>query len=392
LRSTITELLSSIVYILKGEFILTALDRKNIKDLLDKFRQGNLNREELDFLFHSINHNLHNEEILAWFYRYWDESESRSGKIKSSAVFHKIRENITSPEGTSPWQHKADSDSSSLKYIAIKVAKYAATLVLGFTVALFIIRDKANRIADAESAMNQISIPLGSKSKIVLADGSQVWLNSGSTISYPGIFSGNQREIFLAGEAFFDIKGDKTKPFIVRTSEIKIKVLGTQFNVKSYPEENTVETTVISGMVEIETKPVNSLQKHHLKLEPNQKAVISKSAAKVDLLTRAEKPERVKPKPVGKVVVTEKINPEVVTAWKDEKLLFAKERFEDILIKLERWYDVEIILEDEKLENYTYTGTFHKESLEQALDALKLATPFEYTIDKNSIIIYGRNE
>ncbi|MFN2127892.1 MAG: FecR family protein, partial [Anaerolineales bacterium] len=176
------------------------------------------------------------------------------------------------------------------------------------------------------------------------------------------------------------------------TSEINIRVLGTKFNVKSYPEENTVEATVISGIIEIETHSVNSNQKQHLKLESNQQARFAKASSKLDILTESEKPQRIKPKPVGRIMVAEKINTEAIIAWKEEKLVFVKERFEDILIKLERWYDVEIILEDDRLRDYTYTGTFQNESLEQALDALKLATPFDYSIDKNNIIIFSRGK
>jgi transmembrane sensor len=368
------------------------LKRSNIKNLLDKYVQGKLDRDELDFLFHSINHHLHDEEILAWYYRYWDEAETRTKKIKSSAVFNKIKEQLNAPEAFSRKKDFSDNKQSVVRKIFLNSLKFAAIFVIGFFLAAILFRNDSTLRFEENTSLNQVSIPLGSKSKIVLSDGSQVWLNSGSTIKYPGNFNRNRREIYFAGEAFFDIKRDESRPFIVRTSEINIKVLGTQFNVKSYPEENTVETTVISGSVEIETKPFNSLQKQHLKLQPNQKATFSKLTSELDVLTEANKPQKIEPKPVGNVLITEKINTEVVTAWKDDKLIFAKERFEDILTKLERWYDVDIILEDDKLRDYTYTGTFQKESLEQALDALKLATPFDYSIDKNNIIIYARIE
>ena len=368
------------------------MKNKNIKNLLDKYIHGKLDREELDFLYQSVNHHLHDKEILAWYYRYWDESESKSGKIRSSEVWDQISEKIGLP-GISVFSlNQKQKNKKTWKILMHITIKYAATLVLGFILALLFLKREVSLTQDLVIRLNQVSIPLGSKSKIVLADGSQVWLNSGSTLKYPTSFTGKEREIYLSGEAFFDITRKEDKPFIVKTSEINIRVLGTKFNVKSYPEENTVEATVISGIIEIETHSVNSNQKQHLKLESNQQARFAKASSKLDILIESEKPQRIKPKPVGRIMVAEKINTEAIIAWKEEKLVFVKERFEDILIKLERWYDVEIILEDDRLRDYTYTGTFQNESLEQALDALKLATPFDYSIDKNNIIIFSRGK
>jgi ferric-dicitrate binding protein FerR (iron transport regulator) len=364
------------------------LKNKNIKDLMDRFIRNELTADELDILYNSINHSLHDKDILAWFYRYWDEAEKNNSHSKSKHQFDELRKKINLPEGPggnyAPVKNPVRSQTKS---IVIKVIQYAAILVLGYIIAVVYRKDNLIIPQSQNAGFHQITIPLGSKSKLTLPDETEIWLNSGSTIKYPAKFSTTRREVFLEGEAFFDVRRDESRPFFVRTSEINIRVLGTKFNVKSYPDEKFVETTVISGSVEIETKPAGSSSKQFLKLEPNQKATFSKAVQESELLKREEHPGKIKPKPVGRVYVNKTINTEIETAWKDNKLIFSRERFEDILIRLERWYDVDIVLEADNLRDYRYTGTFEKESLEQALEALKLTTPFEYSIDKNNIIL-----
>ncbi len=367
------------------------MKKKNIKDLLNKFICDKLSREELDFIYQSVNHNMHEDEIKAWFYHYWDESSMKTNKLHSSDVLKKIKESIRL---TTPSTDKNPFSDNKLhakkKKIFAIVFRYAAIFLTGFLLASFLIHQFNYKAIPDKISYNELTTPRGSKSSITLTDGTQVWLNAGSTIKYPDRFGTDQREIFLEGEAFFDVKRDESRPFFVKTNEIYIKVLGTQFNVKSYPEENTIETTLVTGSIEIEAKKAGTIQKQCLKLKPNQKATFSKSSHKLSLLEE-KIPGRIKSARVEEVKISDKINTEIITSWKDDKLVFSKERFEDILVKMERWYDVEIILNDENLKDYKYTGAFEKETLEQALNALKMATPFEYSVDKNYIIIYSRN-
>jgi transmembrane sensor len=363
---------------------------KNIKDLLDKFLSNNLSGEELDFIYHSVNHNMHEDEIKAWFYRYWDESENNSKKIRSSDLFKKIKKQITRNGDFNNTSSLYDETGSKKTRIFLSMLKYAAIFIFGFAIASFFIYRLNFTPIPEKTSYNELTTPLGSKTKLMLTDGTQVWLNAGSTLKYPDKFGNEKREIFLEGEAFFDVERDEERPFYVKTNEIDIKVLGTQFNVKSYPEENTIETTLVTGSIEIEAKKFGSNQKQQLTLKPNQKATFSKSSHKLSLL-REKLPEKIKPARVDEIKITGEINTDIITSWKDNKLVFSKERFEDILIKMERWYNVEILLEDDDLKDYRYTGAFEKETLEQALNALKLATPFEYTIEKNYIIIHNRN-
>ncbi len=359
--------------------------KRNIKDLLDKFSHDNITREELDFLYYSINHDLHSDDVKAWLYRIWDEASEKSNKIKSSELFQSITAKISDPSF-------AINQNTGLKTkkVLLYVTSYAAVLIIGFFISLFIRNTFLQLDTPKDVSFNEIHIPLGSKSKILLSDGTQVWLNAGSTLKYPGRFKENSRDIYLEGEAYFDVTHDENRPFYVNTSELHIKVLGTQFNVKSYPEESFVEATLISGSIEIEARESNHRQRKQLRLVPNQKATFSKSTNQLTL-QNIDDPDIQKPMPVGKIEIENQINTEIITSWKDNKLLFSRERFEELAARLERWYDVQIILEDENVKEYRYTGTFEKETLEQALAALKIASDFEYTIDKNTIIIYSKN-
>ena len=358
--------------------------KRNIKDLLDKFTRDDITREELDFLYHSINHNLHTDDLKAWFYRNWDEASNKNNHIRSGELFRKITSKINTP---SPF------DISDIKLphkrITMRILRYAAILIIGFMLSWFLRNLYSNHESQHELALNEISIPLGSKSKITLSDGTQVWLNSGSTMKYPGRFKESKRDIFLEGEAYFDVIHDETRPFYVNTSEIHIKVLGTQFNVKSYPDENTVETTLVSGSIEIESRQEGQKQKKQLRLSPNQKATFLKSTSQLTLQD-IPNPEKQKSEPIGTIEIDNQINTEIITSWKDNKLVFNRERFENIATRLERWYNVQIILEDNIVKNFRYTGTFENETLEQALNALSIASPFEYKIDKNTIIINSK--
>jgi hypothetical protein len=161
--------------------------------------------------------------------------------------------------------------------------------------------------------------------------------------------------------------------------------------VKSYKEDNTIEATLVSGSIEIETLRENDGKKQTIKLAPNQRATLSKEARKWSVLENLSEshPRILKPLPVKNIQIEKKINPESEMAWKDKKLVFTNEQFDDIVVKMERWYDVRINLEDEKLNEQRYTGTFQDETIEQALEALRLATPFKYTINKNEIRIFN---
>lgn len=245
-------------------------------------------------------------------------------------------------------------------------------------------------------ATNEIVAPKGSKTRTILPDGSTVWLNAGSSIKYAS-FNGPVREVTLEGEAFFDIvhatsltTGQKV-PFIVHAGSIDIKVLGTAFNVKSYPDEKTIETTLIRGLVQISRK--GDEKGAPVYLHPNEKIVLP--AAKADAVPASETATPVKNNTtidhITRIDSTLKENERIETAWVYNRLEFRGDNFEQLARKLERWYNVTIHFEDDAVRKLVFNGSLENESLEQAFTALKAAVPFDVTIKNNEIFIKSSN-
>jgi len=270
--------------------------------------------------------------------------------------------------------------------------RVAAVILLPLLIAggVMAYRQFAGERRYAGIAWAEIHSTMGSRVSFNLPDGSTGWLNSGSTLKYALNFDGNRR-VELEGEAYFDVVKDKSRPFFVRTSDIELKVLGTTFNLKSYPEDKTVEATLLTGMVEIKTLSEMPGSKQPVILKSNQKATFHKAT---DPLTPDENkatPEKIKG--IRAVRISRDVDALPVVSWKDHKLVFVNEPFESLLVKIERWYDVEFTLLDNPADNLSYTGVFEKETVEQALRALELATPyFSYTINKNNIAVSFRNK
>lgn len=220
-------------------------------------------------------------------------------------------------------------------------------------------------VPESDQAMNKLSIPFGKRSHITLADGSEIWINSGSELVYPSSFEKSKRTVYLKGEAYFDVQENQSKPFIVRTSDLDIEVLGTRFNVNSYGDNSTVETVLVEGKVQIEKRGIQVFQKD-LILKPSQKASFSKQTKEIEL---------------------DEIDPRYYTSWKEGYLLLKDEKLGDIVKKLTRIYNKEIVL-DEKLNNLRFSGKLDlRESLKKELDILKAAYPISYTRKDNKIKI-----
>ena len=257
--------------------------------------------------------------------------------------------------------------------------RYAAAVALlasiGWSVMHFPGRKKQGEIVSVN----------GSRTRAILPDGSTVWLNAGSRISYAPDFNETTREVVLDGEAYFDVKKQPDRPFIVHAASIDIRVLGTAFNVKSYPEDNTVETTLIRGLVQINQKN----RKEPIYLRPHQKVVLPATAS------AAPRPARpVEPVKEGKIVAaisnldtTLREDEYVETAWIFNRLEFRGDRFTELARKLERWYNVTIHFRDEQARELQFNGSLENETVEQALIALQTAVPFNFTIKGNEIFI-----
>lgn len=261
-----------------------------------------------------------------------------------------------------------------------RISTYSIAALLVFLVAAFIWFDgsKKNTLAPVEKKYSEVSSPIGSKTKLVLPDSTIVWLNAGSKLTYNEQFGITNRNTILAGEAFFDVK-HSTMPFIIHANEIQIKVLGTAFNVRAYPDEKTTETSLIRGRVEItlDKKPGRQFV-----LEPNEKLIV------------ANDPEEIRTKiqnrdPLVVLKGLTRISDSIVveTSWVHNELVFQDERFDAVAAKMEKWYGVAIGFKDEKLAGERLSGTFTSETINEALNALQYSTKFHYSIKGNLITI-----
>jgi transmembrane sensor len=233
-----------------------------------------------------------------------------------------------------------------------------------------------NRKTQAQKIVyNEIIVPVGEKAQAILSDGTHVWINSGSTFKYPVTFGQNSRDVSLQGEAYFDVKKRGKSKFTVNTHDVRVVVLGTAFNVKAYPEDLKTQTTVVRGLVRVESREKGI---DPVLIRPNQMAVLKNNRPL----------EANNMKPIKSLKIENQVNTVVITSWKDQMLVFADETFEDIAIKMERWFNTKISIEDTRLKQERYTGKFvHNETVYEVLEAIKLTTPIVYTVKNEEIII-----
>jgi ferric-dicitrate binding protein FerR (iron transport regulator) len=299
------------------------------------------------------------------------------------------------------------SDTLSHKFpsrLFIASRKWAAILIgiiLLSAPALYFLSSNVSK-QDKSLAKNVISVPLGSKSKIVLPDGTEVWLNAGSKLTYDMSYGRKTREVNLIGEGYFKVTRQEKKPFIVHTVKANIKALGTEFNVKAYPDESYIETILVKGSVAVNQinveKERNIISKEpSLILKPGQKARIYK--VKDALEPKVDVPKIITPKKaitekiisVDNRIMLENTNVLIETSWKDERWIIKGESMDVLAVLLARHFNVSIILSNENLLKYKFSGTIQNETLEQVFNIMALTIPINFTIDKGKVTISFNN-
>jgi transmembrane sensor len=234
----------------------------------------------------------------------------------------------------------------------------AAMLVVG----VFIFNEYNNNKTKKPIAQT-VSTKRGSKTKLTLPDGTQVWLNADSRISYN--FDKCSREVELTGEAFFDVTRDETCPFIIHTSTIDLKVLGTAFNVRSYADEENTETSLIHGSVEITL--LKSPDHKKIILKPNEKLIVrNNEELNENDLVKTNEPVLT----LGKIRL-KKDSIAMETLWTQNTLAFDGDRMEEVAKRIERWYDVKVTFEDEELKAKPFTANFEDTDLQTVLAAIR---------------------
>lgn len=222
---------------------------------------------------------------------------------------------------------------------------------------------KEKEIKTEESAMAQIIIPYGKRSEITLVDGTKIWLNAGSTLSYPVHFTKNRREVYLSGEAFFEVTSDDSKPFYVITNDMKIRVTGTHFNVTSYQNDAFTQAVLVEGKIEASK---NRMFGRSIELLPGERIVYDKEE---------------------KVLQKDKVDTALYSSWVNGYLIIGNESVELIFKKLERYYNKEIVVK-ELLDKPRFTGKLNlADDLEKVLDNIAFSGSFRVVKEDTRYII-----
>ena len=253
------------------------------------------------------------------------------------------------------------------------LVRIAATLFIPLLIASMLFYFQNISLRNATS-WAEIIAPYGTRTNFSLPDGSTGWLNGGSSLKFQSNFEGRIRDVQLKGEAYFDVVSNKRKPFIVSTRKIKVVATGTSFNVMAY-EDQSMEVTLKSGKVEV-VKIKDDLSLGVLKPDEALTYFSSQDSVKIQTVNSAEK-----------------------LAWIEGKLIFKYEPFREVINKINRFYNVNISMNDKSLDSYIYYGTFQDETLEEVLKLLQYTAPIRYrdlerekredgTFEKRKIEIY----
>jgi ferric-dicitrate binding protein FerR (iron transport regulator) len=320
-----------------------------MEEILTKYFLGELNRSEELKLFRQMESD---EQLRAEFIR------MQNIQALTRLMPHPSQE-AEGVKGFAEFTHRLLAKKRQkrvqfiLQYAAISFLLIASTFFLTRTLILQ---------SDAHAEMNTLYVPSGQRAQLTLHDGTQVWLNAQSILTYPARFSGKQREVSVVGEAYFDVAKDQKKPFVVTTQQLTMEVLGTEFNVYSYPGAGYIETDLVEGSLKVYNK---ESPKASVTLKPNEQLVV-----------RDEKMY------LGEIQNTDYF------LWKDGIYAFENERLIDIIEKLQLYYDVKIIVKDPEIFNVRYTGKFRqRDGIDEILRIIQKIQRFNVQKDiENNVI------
>ncbi|WP_372934595.1 FecR family protein [Mariniphaga sediminis] len=320
--------------------------------IITKYLRKETSPEELAELNNWLEEDETNQNVLTEIQNVYEVTSSIPQALEPNKeiAWRKIEQRITSGTPVKKLFEK-------FKYVAAAVI----ILLVGLSVVwLFNAGNRTNL-----QQYTEIVTPMGQKSMVILPDSSCVWLNSGSSLKYKGDFNVKEREVILKGEAFFEVKEDSSKSFRVKTGILDVKVYGTSFNIKNYEDDRVEEITVMEGIVGV-----------------------SDESKELRRLTRGEQASL--NKETNRITYTEN-NPDLVSAWKNNELIFDNTPLEEVVKYLERWYGVDIALDSEMKGKHSYTFRVKTESFREMLEMLKVMTPIIYEIRGKDVKIKYSN-
>lgn len=369
---------------------------KHIEILIAGYITNDLDNKDLEILKKWLNRSTENKEHFEQVKASWYISEQpfSIGKDGVDEKWNNLKKRLE----LTKTKKIQDNRTTSILPLFTRIAAAIAFFLIGAGITYFV----TQKNIVFKPAETEFIVPLGSKSMIKLPDGSSVWLNAGSRIKYnSGFMTDNVRQVELTGEGYFDVKTNPQRPFIVKANNLNITAHGTSFNVKAYPSDKKVVTTLVEGKVEIKGKGIDN-KEFAINMKPKQKVTYytnKKLTKQVKNKPKKEKETIVKTKESPSV---EKINApitrdtdvktELYTSWKDKRWIIEQEEFSDLRIMLERRYNVSIEVDSPGLDSYWFSGTIENETIEQVFKIIRLTIPLSYTIKKGLVEVHIDNE
>ena len=317
------------------------MDKKELHNYTNHFLEGKLSEENELKLLHWIKANDENKKLFLQEQVYIINTIAEKHDEKLERKWQNFKQRI-------------EPKPTKSKTLILWAASVAAAFIIGALITTVVIKP-TNQETSSVVQMQNVQTPHGAKTNFQLPDGSIVWLNSGSELSFPSQFD-KTRPVTLTGEAFFEVE-KSSKPFIVSTIYGEVEVQGTSFDVRAFANEG-FQTTLVEGSVKV----IGKSKSNEVALLPGQQANLSENK-----------------------IIVGNVETELFTSWKEGKLIFRDERLPLVAKRLERWYNVKIELAgDKRLTEIRYNGTLEMESFSEVLQLLKVTAPIDYTFNEKT--------
>lgn len=358
----------------------SAVTHQEFKDLLARFEAGRCTPAELDRLHQLFADSTTSGSIKSAML---DElnalgSNGAESNERYTVMFGRIKEVIDTRQ-----QNRKRVVNMRFNLIRI-AAMVVLAFILGGTVSYFAFQRKPVYTTET---FCEVTAPLGSTSQILLPDNSSVWLNAGSKIRYSTDFNKTNRFLKLEGEGYFKVAKNQDIPFVVDAFGFEVKAIGTEFNVKAYEEEATIETTMVEGKVSLHHATENIMEGVYL--IPNQKATFFKEEKDItiEVLKKIEEKRELNYIPEHRLVIAPRIDPKALISWKENRLIIEREQLSTLTDILSRKYDFSFEFKSDDIKHFVFSGTLEDETLQQVMDVIKLSSPIDYTIVGKTVFI-----
>lgn len=356
------------------------MDRQRLIELLTKRASGIITLPEIRELNEYLKANEDEQqiadalkEVLAGTFLQQQVHEPAAINDRLKKLHDRL--NATAPESI----HFISKRKHNLRLF---IRSIAAALVIGLGIGIVYYYLKEDGISSP--SQNILATKKGSKSSLVLPDGTKVLLNADTRLTYDQAFGKKLREVNLEGEAYFEVVKDSKHPFIVHTKAMNVKVLGTVFNVRAYNSESNTAATLLKGSIEVRLNKKSD--RNIVVLKPNEKIVVNNS----DTANATAKYSQ--PRSIDISVAAIKLNAQdssvAETGWTQNRLVFDQAYYSKVFPELERWYGINVIIKDSSILKRKISGIYENESLTEVLESFKLATGFKYKIEDNNLLIY----